>query len=230
MHHKSPHFSHLFFKLSQQFIFKHISTLCSMTFHIYKNTICIGKWLLIESAISWMQVYLAAWVFSTSFGSMPLLFHGHFLIGQMGWMSLLSHAKDIYEFSVGIVRSHLHSVSCGGWWAWSTKIHCCLVSLKMSLEGGAIPPGPNMPTAGPPHSVPYPCHTFLSHSAKYLRCVYGFSAVEDIIHCNSVIISEPSLDAHNPQAVTLITELQTSTTSCLMAELTRANWSEISRL
>lgn len=79
MHHKSLHFSHLFFKLSQQFIFKHISTLCSMTFHIYKNTICIGKWLLIESAISWMQVYLAAWVFPTSFGSMPLLFHGHFL-------------------------------------------------------------------------------------------------------------------------------------------------------
>lgn len=31
-----------------------------------------------------MRVYLAAWIFPTSFGSVPLLFHARFLIGQTG--------------------------------------------------------------------------------------------------------------------------------------------------
>lgn len=156
-HHKSLHFSHLFFKLSQQFIFKHISTLCSMTFHIYKNTICIGKWLLIESAVSWMQVYLAAWVFPTSFGSMPLLFHGHLLIRQIGWVSILSHAKDVFEWSLWEHTFVL--VSHGGWWPWSTKMQSCALLLEKSLEGDAVLPGPNIYTVGPLLPVPYPCCT-----------------------------------------------------------------------
>lgn len=44
-----------------------------------------------------------------------------------------------------------------------------------------------------------------------------------------VIISEPSLDTHIQKAVTFIMELQTYSSRCLVAELTRANWAEIPR-
>jgi len=44
-----------------------------------------------------------------------------------------------------------------------------------------------------------------------------------------VIISEPSLDTHIQKAVTFIMELQTYSSRCLVAELTRANWAEMPR-
>lgn len=50
-----------------------------------------------------------------------------------------------------------------------------------------------------------------------------------LLPCNLVIISEPSLDAHMPQAVAFIMELQTCSSHCLVAELTRANWAEMPR-
>lgn len=204
MHRNSPHFSHLFFKLAQQFIFKHISTLCSMTFHIYKNTICIGKWLLIESAVSWMQVYLAAWIFPTSFGSMPLLFHAHFLIGQIGLRGNFIPPWR-YAWIFGgcreIASSPCEAGRVVGMVHWNSELLCrapCCASL----------------TAHP-----------LSASSLHPWAQCGLKTSPR----NSAIISEPSLDAHNPQAVTFITELQTSTACCLMAELTWANWAEIAR-
>lgn len=87
-----------------------------------------------------MQVYLAAWLFPTSFGSMPLLFRGQFLIGKLA--ECLFHPllkEDISEFSVGFGRPHLCSVSREGWWAWSTQTQSCPLLLEKSLEGDANP-------------------------------------------------------------------------------------------